>query len=154
MRVVFDTNVLVSALITTGKPRLLFHKVVDGQIQLILSKNILTEFSEVADDPRIRKYVDQDNIVAFLRIIDKVATITKVKSRFKILKEDPDDDVVLRTAVDGKAEVIVSGDKHLLSLGVFRRIRILTVDEMLTLLKEQKAQKWKPETSDIGLLKQ
>ena len=141
MRVVFDTNVLVSALITTGKPRLLFHKVVDGQIQLILSKNILTEFSEVADDPRIRKYVDQDNIVVFLRIIDKVATITKVKSRFKILKEDPDDDVVLRTVVDSKSEVIVSGDKHLLSLEVFRGIRILTVDEMLTLLKEQKVQK-------------
>ena len=141
MRVVFDTNVLVSALITTGKPRLLFHKAVDGQIQLILSKNILTEFTEVADDPRIRKYADQDNIVAFLRIIDKVATITKVKSRFKIIKEDPDDDVVLRTAFDGKAEVIVSGDKHLLSLGVFRGIRIINVDEMLTLLEEQKAQK-------------
>jgi putative PIN family toxin of toxin-antitoxin system len=141
MRVVFDTNVLVSALITTGKPRLLFHKVVDGQIQLILSKNILTEFSEVADDPRIRKYADQDDIVAFLRIIDKVATITKVKSCFKTIQEDPDDDIVLRTAFDGKADVIVSGDKHLLSLGVFRGIRILTVDEMLTLLKEEKAQK-------------
>ena len=141
MRVVFDTNVLVSALITTGKPRLLFHKAVDEQIQLILSKNILTEFTEVADDPRIRKYADQDNIVAFLRIIDKVATITKVKSRFKIIKEDPDDDVVLRTAFDGKAEVIVSGDKHLLSLGVFRGIRIINVDEMLTLLEEEKPQK-------------
>jgi putative PIN family toxin of toxin-antitoxin system len=141
MSVVFDTNVLVSALITTGKPRLLFRKVVDGQIQLILSKNILTEFSEVADDPRIRKYADQDDIVAFLRIIDKVVTITKVKSCFKTIQEDPDDDIVLRTAFDGKADVIVSGDKHLLSLGVFRGIRILTVDEMLTLLKEEKAQK-------------
>ena len=108
---------------------------------MILSKNILTEFSEVADDPRIRKYADQDNIVAFLRIIDKVAKIIKVKSCFKILKEDPDDDIVLRTAFDGKAEVIVSGDKHLLSLGVFRGIRIINVDEMFTLLEEQKAQK-------------
>lgn len=108
---------------------------------MILSKKILTEFSEVADDPRIRKYVNQDDIVAFLRIIDKVAEITKVKSRFKAIKEDPDDDIVLRTAFDGKAEIIVSGDKHLLSLGAFREIRILTVDEMLTLLKEQKAPK-------------
>jgi putative PIN family toxin of toxin-antitoxin system len=141
MRVVFDTNILVSALITTGKPRLLFHKAVDGQILLVLSKNILTEFSEVADDPRIKKYADQDDIVTFLRIMDKVAKIIKVKSRFKTIKADPDDDVVLRTAFDGKADVIVSGDKHLLSLGVFRGIRILTVDETLTLLEEEKAQK-------------
>ena len=47
----------------------------------------------------------------------------------------------LTTAFDGKADYIVSGDKHLLSLGAFRGIRILNVDEMLTLLKEEKAQK-------------
>jgi len=47
----------------------------------------------------------------------------------------------LATAFDGKADYIVSGDKHLLSLGAFRGIRILNVDEMLTLLKEEKAQK-------------
>ena len=49
MKVVFDTNVLVSALITAGKPKELFYKVVEGQIQLVLSKDILKEFSEVAE---------------------------------------------------------------------------------------------------------
>jgi putative PIN family toxin of toxin-antitoxin system len=47
MKVVFDTNVLISALITTGKPKELFHKAIEGQIQLILSKNILEEFTKV-----------------------------------------------------------------------------------------------------------
>jgi len=137
MKIVFDTNILISALITTGKPRELLHEATEGQIQLILSKGILKEFGEVSNDPRIRKYVDQDDIIAFLKIIDKVAKITKVKSRFKAVKDDPDDDVVLKTAFDGKADYIVSGDKHLLSHGAFRGIKILTVDEMLTQLKEK-----------------
>jgi len=136
MKVVFDTNVLISALITTGKPKELFHKAVEGKIQLVLSKDILEEFSEVANDPRIRKYADEDDVVAFLKVIDGVAKIIRVKSRFKAVKEDPDDDVVLRTAFDGKVDCVVSGDRHLLALGEFRGIRILTVDKMLMLLKD------------------
>jgi predicted nucleic acid-binding protein len=46
---------------------------------------------------------------------------------------------VLRTAFDGKADYIVSGDNHLLSLGTFRGTKIVTVDEMLTLLKKERA---------------
>jgi putative PIN family toxin of toxin-antitoxin system len=141
MKAVFDTNVLISALITAGKPKELFNKAVEGQIQLIISKSILKEFTQVSSDPRIRKYADQEDIIDFLKIIDRVAKITKVKSRFKAVVKDSDDDVVLRTAFDGKADCIVSGDKHLLSLGAFRGIKILNVDEMLTLLKEEKAQK-------------
>ena len=107
MKVVFDTNVLISALITTGKPKELFQMAAERKIQLITSKEILKEFTEVADDPRIRKYVDQQDIIDFLKIIDTAAKITKVKSQFKAINEDPDDDVVLRTAVDGKADYIV-----------------------------------------------
>jgi predicted nucleic acid-binding protein len=73
-----------------------------------------------------------------VRVINRVAKIVNVTSQFKAVKEDPDDDIVVRTAFDGKANYIVSGDKHLLSLGTFRGIKILTADEMLTLLKEEK----------------
>ena len=138
MKIVFDTNILISALITTGKPKELFNKAAQGQIQLIISKSILKEFSQVTEDPRIRKYANEDDVIGFVRVINRVAKIVNVTSQFKAVKEDPDDDIVVRTAFDGKANYIVSGDKHLLSLGTFRGIKILTVDEMLTLLKEQK----------------
>ena len=137
MRVVFDTNVLISALITTGKPKELFQMAAEKQIQLITSKEILKEFSEVADYPRIKKYVDEQDIIAFLKIIDIAAKIIKVKSQFREINEDPDDDVVLRTAFDSKADYIISGDKHLLSKGTFKGIKILTVSEILKLLKKQ-----------------
>jgi putative PIN family toxin of toxin-antitoxin system len=66
MKAVFDTNVLISALITDGKPKTLFAKAVYQQIQLVTSKPILMEFTEIASDPRIRKYVQQKDVIAFL----------------------------------------------------------------------------------------
>ncbi len=135
MKVVFDTNVLISALIKTGKPRRLFSLATKGIVQLVLSKDLLEEFIEIVDEPKIRKYANQDVIDDFLHILGNSSKIIGVKSRFNVVKEDPDDDVVLRTAVDGKVEYIVSGDNHLLALGEFRGIRIISIEEMLTLLE-------------------
>jgi putative PIN family toxin of toxin-antitoxin system len=71
----------------------------------------------------------------FLQAIYETALFVKIKSRFKIVKEDPDDDIILRTAYDSEADYIVSGDRHLLSLREFKGIRIVTVDEMLEILE-------------------
>lgn len=136
MKVVLDTNVLISALIKAGKPRELFFKIAEGKVQLVLSRSILEEFLEVADNPKIRRYVDPEDVACFSRVVGRVAKIIRVRSKFKVVVEDPDDDVVLRTACAGKADCVVSGDSHLLSLGEFRGIKIVTVDEMLKLLKQ------------------
>ena len=133
MKVVLDTNVLISALIKLGKPRELFFRLADEKA-LILSAQILEEFLEIADDPRIKKYVKEQETTAFLNSLRDATKIVKIKSKFKAVNEDPDDDIILRTAYDGKADYIVSGDNHLLSLEVFRGIRILTVDEMFKML--------------------
>jgi putative PIN family toxin of toxin-antitoxin system len=120
---------------------MLFRKAVEKQIQLVSSNAILTEFIAVSDDPRIRKYAGQEDIIPFLRVIGKIAEIAKVKSRFKAVVQDPNDDIILRTAVDGKADIIVSGDKHLLSLGTFRGIKIMNSDQLLTLVSKEQMQK-------------
>jgi len=134
MRVVLDTNVLVSALIKSGKPRELIFELARKKIQVVTSRNILEEFLKITDDPRIRRYVDEDDTIAFLRAVGSIASIVRVRSRFKVIKEDPDDDMVLRTAHDGRADYIVSGDKHLLSLKEFRGIKTVTVSRMLEIL--------------------
>lgn len=136
MKVVLDTNVLVSALIKAGKSRELLFKIAEKEDRLVLSRSIVEEFLEVTEDPRIRRYVNEGDIIAFLRAVGSIAKIVRVRSRFKVVKDDPDDDVILRTAYDCRANYIVSGDKHLLSLGEFRGIKIVTVSEMLKLLKE------------------
>ena len=140
MKAVLDTNVLVSALIKAGKPRDLFNKLVKDK-QIVLSRAILKEFLEVIEDPKVAKYTSEKDVAVFLKTLKSAARIVQVKSKFKAVKEDPDDDIIVRAAYDSKANYIVSGDKHLLSLGEFRGIRVVTVDEMLGLLKEESAAK-------------
>jgi len=134
MKVVLDTNVLVSALIKAGKPRELLFRLAEKKA-LILSKSILDEFLEIVENPKVRRYAGEQETTVFLKSLGDAAKIIQVKSTFKAVKADSDDDVILRTAYDGKADYIVSGDNHLLSLGKFRAIRIVTVSEMLELLK-------------------
>ena len=138
MKIVLDTNVLVSALIKPGKPRELIFEIARKKVQIITSERILEEFIRVTEDPSIRRYVGGGNVIGFLRAIGNLANVIRVRSKFKVIKEDPDDDVVLRTAHDGRAEYIVSGDKHLLLLKKFRGAKIVTVSQMLNILRKAK----------------
>jgi len=134
--VVFDISVLVSALITKGKSKELWLKAVRKEFNLIASREILSEFIKVAGRAKFRKYVKERDIKDFLEAFNTTARFTSVKSRFKVVKQDPDDDIILRTAHDSRADYVVSGDEHLLALKEFRGIRIVTVSEMLELLKK------------------
>jgi putative PIN family toxin of toxin-antitoxin system len=138
MKIALDTNVLVSALIKSGKPRELIFEIVRKKAQMITSEKILEEFIEVTEDLGIRRYVSDGDVIEFLRVIGNLADVIRVRSKFKVVKEDPDDDVVLRTAHDGRAEYIVSGDMHLLSLKKFKGAKIVTVSQMLNILRKTK----------------
>lgn len=102
-----------------------------------LSKAIIEEFLEITEEPKVAKYTNQQDITVFLGVLGKTAKIIPMKSRFKIVEEDPDDDIIVRTAYDGKANYIVSGDKHLLALKEFKGIKIVTIDETLKELSNQ-----------------
>jgi putative PIN family toxin of toxin-antitoxin system len=134
-RIVLDTNVLISALIKPGKPRALLLEIAKGKFQLVLSRQILDEFARTVADPKISRYVDEEDITRYMKVIGSAATIVSVKSRFRVVKQDPSDDIILRTAYDGKARYVVTGDEHLLSLKQYRRVKILTISEALEMLK-------------------
>jgi len=114
MRIVLDTNVLISALIKDGKAREVLRTIANKKVQLVLSADMLEELLEVADDPRIRRYVSEEDVMDFLRVLGSIARIATVRSRFKVVSEGPDDDVILHAAHDGEAQYVVSGDGHLL----------------------------------------
>ena len=135
MHVVLDINVLVSALIKRGKPKELWLKAVRKEFELVSSRRILSDFLKVISREKFQGYVKERDIVDFLQVFHNTATFVRLKSKIKVVKQDPDDDIILTTAYDGNAEYIVSGDKHLLSLKEFKGIRIVTVDEMLKILK-------------------
>jgi len=134
VKVLLDTNVLISALIKAGKPRELFFRLAKERM-LVLSRQILDEFLEVAEDQRIMKYVTKQEKTVFLISLRDATTMVEVKSKFRAVKADPNDNVFVNTAYDGKADYIVSGDNHLLSLKDFKGVKIVTIDTMLNLLK-------------------
>ena len=133
-RLVLDTNVLVSALITNGKPKELLLRAASGEFQLVFSAEILREFIAVIDDAKFRKYVTEEEIIEFLEVLGIIGQTVKVKSRTKIVEDDPSDDVVLNTAYDGKCDYVVSGDNGLLRIKESRMIQIVTARRMLELL--------------------
>ncbi len=132
MRIVLDTNVLISALIRHGKPRELLDILFGKQHTLILSRPTIQEFSRAAADQRIKRYADSDKVERFLKTLVARSLLVSLTSRFKVLNTP--DDLILRTAHDGKARIIVTGDKHLLELARFKGFKILTVSEAMQYL--------------------
>lgn len=134
-RVVADTNVLVSALQFGGKPKQLLDLAVDGQVDLAISKEILAETLRV-----LREKVDRapEWLAESDRQLRVIARIVVPTEGIQAIEADPTDDRILECAVAAGAEVIVSGDTHLLSLGNFRRVPIQRVAEFLSGFPEQR----------------
>lgn len=141
MRITLDTNVLVSAFISKlGHPaNLLGLCLTVEDVDLVLSQPILKEFEQVLKRDEVKErfsYTSQDirNIVRTLRDSSRMIA---PKSHFRIIKEDPKDDVILSTAYDGKVDFIVSGDKHLLNLHTFRGIKVVSPTEMIEVISKK-----------------
>ena len=106
-RVVLDTNVLISAIITDGKPRRLVRKAKDrGQYVLLTSPDILAETVRVLR--RSKFTASWAEITRILSRSDSMEILVP-QSKFRVV-QDPDDDIVINVAYDGHADYIVSGD--------------------------------------------
>lgn len=132
LRVVLDTNVLVSAIISDAKSRELLRRGIANQFFIITSDLILKELVNVLNRPKFKTSEDEINriISAFI----ESAEIVSIKSKFMAVEKDPKDNIIIETAYDGNADLIVSGDSHLLTLKSFRGIKIMTVENTLQFL--------------------
>jgi len=136
-RVVFDTNVLVSAMLSEGKSHSLLGKAISKKFTLVVSDLILEEFEDVIQRPKFRFTVDEFGMM--FHVLMQTVELVDVVSNFEVVERDFKDDMVLETAYDGKADFVVSGDDHLLSLKSFRGINIVSVKEMLVYLEENQS---------------
>ena len=134
LRIVVDTNVFISSLIRGGKPRQLIFKIDGVNVKLVSSEPLLKELVSILAKDKIRRYVSRRDVEEFLKYLGKRMVLVEIKSGFKVVKDDPKDDVVLNTAYSAKADYIVSGDKHLISLRRFKSIKVVTANEMLKIL--------------------
>ncbi|MGD0689139.1 MAG: putative toxin-antitoxin system toxin component, PIN family [Candidatus Bathyarchaeia archaeon] len=131
--VVIDTNVLISALLGHGKPRSLVTRLL-AEHAIVTSRDMLTELADVLSREKFLE-IKRAQVNAFLSILLSKASVVRVEHHLNVVAEDPDDNIVLSTALKEKADYIVTGDKHLLNLKEFRGIKVLTVKGMLDLLK-------------------
>ena len=135
LRVVLDTNVLVSAIISDGKPRELLRKGILKEFCIVTSDVILRELGSVLQRPKFK--TDEDEIHRIIIALMQAAEVVEIVSKFKLVKEDPKDDIVVQTAFDGRADFIVFGDSHLLALKSFSEIKMVNVKQMLICLEEK-----------------
>jgi uncharacterized protein len=130
VRVVLDTNAVISALLFSGVSSKLVSLWQNGLITPLLSREILDEYLRVLSYPKFElsekeiKELIQEEILPY-------AEVVKPKRRLRVIQRDPADNKFLECAVAGKAGVIISGDKDLLSLGRYRRVRIQSPAQFL-----------------------
>ncbi|PYV48616.1 MAG: putative toxin-antitoxin system toxin component, PIN family [Acidobacteria bacterium] len=131
-RIVIDTNVLVSRLLL---PRSLPADAVQKAMRagrLLVSEATMEEIVNVLSRPRLDRYVSLTNRRQFIRLLGRKVTMVPI---IQVVREcrDPKDDKFLELALNGRADLIITGDADLLVLNPWRGIEIVTPREYLTI---------------------
>ena len=124
MKVVFDTNVLVSALVFPGgRADIALRRIIEERDQLLLSKPILDALLGILARKFSRDGEELAHVAVFL---SDLSTAVKPRRKIAILADEPDNRI-LECAVSGGADAIVTGDKALLALETFRKVKLLSL---------------------------
>ena len=129
-RAVFDTNILISGYLWKGVARQALEKVRGDQWIHLVSKDTVDELIRVLAYAKFN--LTAAEIDPIVQDLLGMSEFVNVKSRVEIVSADPTDNIFLELALDGKANVIVSGDHHLLDLKTFNAIPILSIRKFLT----------------------
>ena len=132
-RVVLDSNVLISAVISPlGKPFACLTWVLD-HATLIASRELIDEVETRLARPKFAKYVDVGRRRAFVADLTLSAVLVELTGQLKVCR-DPDDDKLLETAILGRADALVTGDQDLLVLDPFQGLAIMSPARFLTVV--------------------
>ena len=129
MKVVVDTNVLVSGVFFGGLPGRVLEAWRDGEIELVVSPEILEEYRRVGD--KLGQQFDGISLGPFLALLVTHAKIVEPSPLKGQISRDQDDDKFIACAVEGECRYIISGDKDLLDLSTYRKIRIVAPREFM-----------------------
>jgi putative PIN family toxin of toxin-antitoxin system len=136
LKVVLDTNVLLSAILFGGKPRQILEAAFEGSIRTFVSQAMIDELQNVLDRPKFgfTSQISQS-------IVSEIASIAewiKPTRHHAIVKEDPSDNDILDCAIEAKADYLVTGDNHLLRQVECSGVEIVNPDKFLGVLINKK----------------
>lgn len=133
MRLVLDTNSIVSGLLWNGPPRRLLEVARRGEVQLFTSTVLLAELLEVLSRPKFETRFAAAGTTP-LELVLGYAALAGIVDPIDVpavVSADPDDDHVLACAVAADAAVVISGDSHLIQIGKYNDIEIRTAAEFM-----------------------
>ena len=140
IRIILDANQFVSALLKPGSnPAQIISLIREGKVKLLMSEEIISEINNVLLYPKILKRHGKppDYIASFIKKLRAVSVMTHVGLKIDAIEDDPSDNKYLECAVEGGADFIISGDRHLKDLKVFRGIRIVSPADFVMIVKTQ-----------------
>ena len=132
MRLVLDTNVVASAMLWGGNPKLLLQARREKRVELFTSVAMLAELTDILARPKFAKKIAA-SMLTLDRLVDAYAELAQVvrPTPTPRIVSDPDDDVVIGTALAAKADLLVTGDRGLLDVREYQGIRIVGVTDAL-----------------------
>ena len=133
VRVVLDTNILISGIFWRGNPHKILRMCLQNELFLVTSPAIMVELQDVLRTEK-KFELKEDDISLYVWLLLSHSTLIEPVRTIDVIKDDSEDNMVLECAVEGKADYIISGDSHLLSLGEYGGIRILSAREFLDLV--------------------
>ena len=135
LKLVFDTNTLISAFFWQGKEFELFQKIEQGKVELYLSQEILEEIKEVLNRDKFKSVILKTNQTPN-EIIQKIISVSNIvmgeKLGIKACRDDKDNKL-LECAILAKADYLVSGDEDLLVLKKYEKIKVVKSSEILSI---------------------
>lgn len=130
LKVVLDTNVYLSGIIFGGNSRHILDILIEKKIIAIASPAILLEISQKLE----KKFNwSKEQILVTVKTLAKTAKIVNPQKRLTVVKADKNDNKIIEAGVEGRADYIITGDKHLLRIKEYQNIKILSPAEFLSL---------------------
>ena len=129
IKVVLDTNILISAIVFGGKPRKVLESAIKGEIEFVLTEEIIEEMRGVLEGKKFQYPAEISDLI--IHELEALAEIVKPKHKITVIEKDPEDNRVLECAHESRADLIVSGDMYLLEIQDFQGTKILTPEAFL-----------------------
>ena len=132
LRVVFDSNVIISGFLFGGHPARLLEYALDESVQAYTSLSILDEVRDVLLRPKFG--LSSDQALTLIEQLHDLCEVVTPGRHVRVITADPDDNAILECAQAANANLIISGDSHLLDLGLWDGIDILSPADAIKMI--------------------
>jgi len=132
MKIVLDSNILVSSFYWVGNPRKVFDRVTNGLDELYITDEILREITSVMSEKKFDTSIEE--IKEYVKIIESCSIKLSPRNNPEKISRDEDDNKILQCGLDGNVDFVITGDNDLLVIKEYEKIKIIKPKEYLDIV--------------------